>query len=417
MELEPWPDASQGVRRVINVEDWAEIRRLHRAEGMGVKAIARRLGVARNTVRSALRSAGPPSYERQRKGSIVDAVEPQILELLRDCPDMAATVVAERIGWDRSIRVLRERVAELRPLFVPPDPCQRTTYRPGELAQFDLWQPDVEIPLGHGQAAKCWVIVGVCGFSRFLGAWMIPSRRAHDVLGGHLQVLRQFGAMPRMVIWDQEGAIGQWRGSVMAYTEDFQRFRGTLGIGAQLCQRGDPEAKGLVERANGYLETSFLPGRRFDDVAEFNRQLSAWLVKANNRIHATTKVRPREAMAEDRGSMLAFPPVLPDTSLRWSTRLPRDHYVRVDTNDYSVNPRFVGRRVEVRVDLDTVVVTCEGTEVARHRRCLARHQSVLAPEHSRILRAMRVERAATEALRDAVEERDLAVYDRITEVA
>ena len=67
---------------------------------------------------------------------------------------MAATVVAERIGWEHSIRVLRERVAELRPLFVPPDPCQRTFYRPGELAQFDLWQPDVFIPLGHGQAAK-----------------------------------------------------------------------------------------------------------------------------------------------------------------------------------------------------------------------------------------------------------------------
>ncbi len=309
---------------MINVEDWAEIRRLHRAEGMGVKAIARRLGVARNTVRTALRSSGPPSYERERKGSIVDAVEPQILQLLRDCPDMPATVVAERIGWDRSIRVLRERVAELRPLFVPPDPCQRTTYRPGELAQFDLWQPDVEIPLGYGQAAKCWVMVGVCGFSRFLGAWMIPSRQAHDVLGGHLQVLRQFGALPRMVVWDQEGAIGQWRGPHMAFSEDFQRFRGTLGIGARLCQRGDPEAKGLVERANGYLETSFLPGRRFEDVGDFNRQLSAWLVKANNRIHATTKVRPREAIAEDRGSMLAFPPVLPDTSLRWSTRLARD---------------------------------------------------------------------------------------------
>lgn len=399
------------------MEDWAEIRRLHRAEGMGVRTIARKLGVARNTVRSALRSSGPPSYQRQAKGSIVDAVEPEILKLLRDCPDMPATVVAERIGWDRSIRVLRERVVELRPLFVPPDPCQRTSYRPGELAQFDLWQPDADIPLGHGQSAKCWVIVGVSGFSRFLGAWMIPSRQAHDVLGGHLKVLHQFAALPRMVVWDQEGAIGRWRGREMAFSAEFQAFKGTLGIGAQLCQRGDPEAKGLVERANGYLETSFLPGRRFDDVADFNRQLSGWLVKANHRIHATTKVRPSEAMAEDRGSMLAFPAVAPDPSLRFSTRLARDHYVRVDTNDYSVNPRFVGRRVAVRVDLDTVVVTCEGTEVARHRRCLARHQSLLAPEHSRILGTMRAERAAVDALAAAVEERDLAVYDRITEVA
>ena len=398
------------------MEDWAEIRRLNRAEKLGIKAISRRLGLARNTVRAALRSDGPPSYERARKGSIVDAVEPEILELLREFPDMAATVIAERVGWERSIRVLRDRVAELRPLFVPPDPCQRTDYRPGELAQFDLWQPDVEIPVWHNQADKLWVVVGVCGFSRFTGAWMIPSRQAHDVLSGQLRVLGQFGALPRTLVWDQEGAIGQWRGSTMAFTDDFQRFRGTLGVGARLCQRADPEAKGVVERTNGYFETSFLPGRRFEDVGDFNRQLTGWLVRANHRIHATTKVRPSEAIWEDRGAMLAFPPVLPDTALRFRIRLPRDHYVALDGNDYSINPRFVGRPIDVAVTLEEVVAHCDGTEVARHRRCLGHHQSLLSAEHARILRAMRTERLVVAALADAVEERDLSVYDRIAGV-
>ena len=96
--------------------------------------------------------------------------------------------------------------------------------------------------------------------------------------------------------------------------------------------------------------------------------MTSWLVEANHRIHATTKVRPAEAVYEDRGALLAFPPVMPDTAWRLSTRLPRDHYVSVATNDYSVNPRFVGRRVDVRVTLDEVVATGEGTEVARHRR-------------------------------------------------
>ncbi len=399
------------------MEDWAEIRRLHRAEGMGIKAIARYIGVSRNTVREAVRSQHPPRYERPARGSAVDVVEPKIIELLRVFPDMPATVIAERVGWDRSMTVLRDRVGELRPLFVPPDPCQRTSYRPGELAQFDLWQPDAVIPLGYGQADKCWVIVGVAGFSRYIGGWMIPSRQAHDVLGGHLEVLRQLGGVPRRAVWDQEAAIGRWRGREMAFTAEFQSFRGTLGMGAVLCQRGDPEAKGLVERANGYFETSFLPGRRFADVADFNAQFTAWLRRANNRIHATTKVRPSEAIFEDRGAMVGFPAVLPDPALRFGLRLPRDHYVRVDTNDYSVNPRFVGRRVEVRADLESVVVTCEGTKVADHRRCLARHQSLLAPEHSRILTAMRAERAVADALAAGVEERDLAVYDRIGEVA
>jgi len=393
------------------VEDWAEARRLHRAEGMGIKAIARRLGLARNTVREALRSDEPPQYERERRGSALDPFVPAVKELLKEFPTMPASVIAERVGWARSIRLLQMKVAELRPLYLPPDPCQRTYYRPGELAQFDLWQPAAPVPLGYDQAAKLWVVVGVCGFSRFMGAWMVPSREAHDVLGGHLQVVRQFGAVPRVAVWDQEACIGRWRGGVMSFTAEFQAFRGALGMGARLCARGDPEAKGLVERANGYLETSFLPGRHFADMADFNHQLSSWLVKANFRVHATTRARPREAMAEERGAMAPLPAALPDTSWRYATRLARDHYVRAFSNDYSVDPRFVGRRIEVRVGLDEVLVTCEGTEVARHRRCLASHRVLLAPEHARALINMRAEAKAVAALAHAVQEPDLSVYD------
>lgn len=92
--------------------------------------------------------------------------------------------------------------------------------------------------------------------------------------------------------------------------------------------------------------------------------------------------------------------------------------MRVDTNDYSVNPRFVGRRVDVRVTLDEVVVRCEGTEVARHRRFLGRHQTLLLPEHVRVMRAIRLEAqlATAPAVETFVEERDLTVCDRIAEV-
>ena len=111
--------------------------------------------------------------------------------------------------------------------------------------------------------------------------------------------------------------------------------------------------------------------------------------------------------------MLAFPPVLPDPSLRFSVRLPRDHYVRVDTCDYSVNPRFIGRRVDVRVTLTEVVANCAGVEVARHVRCLGAHHTLTLPEHGQIARTMRVEAAVTDIFSTAVvEQRDLAVYDR-----
>jgi len=139
---------------VLSVEDWAEIRRLHRAEGLAIKAIARMLGISRNTVRAAIASDAPPRYERKPAGSVVDAAEPRIRELLQAYPTMPATVIAERIGWERGLTVLKDRIRELRPAYLPPDPASRTSYTAGEIAQCDLWFPPVTVPVGCGQARR-----------------------------------------------------------------------------------------------------------------------------------------------------------------------------------------------------------------------------------------------------------------------
>ncbi|OBB97161.1 transposase [Mycolicibacterium peregrinum] len=123
---------------MLSVEDWAEIRRLRRSERLPISEVARVLGISRNTVKAALASQGPPKYERAPAGSVVDEVEPRIRELLAAYPRMPATVIAERIGWSYSIRTLSERVRELRPVYLPPDPASRTIYVAGEIAQCDF---------------------------------------------------------------------------------------------------------------------------------------------------------------------------------------------------------------------------------------------------------------------------------------
>jgi transposase len=306
------------IGRVLSVEDWAEIRRLHRAEGMPIKAIVRRLGVGRNTVRRALAADGPPSYSRPVKPSVVDAVEPQIRALLAEWPSMPTTVIAERVGWQRSMTVFKDRVRQLRPLFVAPDPAQRTEYLPGELAQCDLWFPPADVPLGFGQVGRPPVLVMVCGYSRWLSATMIPTRQAPDLLDGHWTLLSRLGAAPKALVWDNESAVGQWRGGKPQLTETMNAFRGSLGIRVVQCRPADPEAKGLVERANGYLETSFMPGRRFASPADFNAQLQDWLVRANNRMHRRLQARPADRVDADRAAMVALPPVAPVVGWRLS---------------------------------------------------------------------------------------------------
>jgi transposase len=405
---------------VLTVEDWAEIRRLHRAEKMPIKAIVRTLGVSRNTVRAALASDSPPKYQRKAAGSTVDAFEPRIRELLQAYPTMPATVIAERVGWDRGLTVLKDRVRELRPAYLPPDPASRTAYDPGELAQCDFWFPPVSVPAGAGQErrpAQLPVLTMVSAYSRWLTALLVPSRHAADLFAGWWRLIAGLGGVPRALVWDGEGAIGRWRAGRPELTAECQAFRGTLGTRVVVCKPADPESKGLVERANGYLETSFLPGRRFASPEDFNAQLADWTALVNTRTRRALGCAPADRIAADRAAMLALPPVAPETGWRLAVRLPRDHYVRLDGNDYSVHPAAVGRRVEVVASLDRVQAWCGGQLAADHERSWASHQVITAPAHKAAAVALRRQRVGV--LRPVgpepeVEQRSLSVYDALT---
>lgn len=405
------------------MEDWAEVRRLRRVEGMAISAIARELGIARNTVKKALASDRPPKYERAAKGSLVDSVEPVIRGLLASCPTMPATVIAQRIGWAHSLTVLKDRVRVLRPYYLPVDPATRTSYEAGDRVQCDLWFPPVDVPLGAGQVGSPPVLVMVAGYSRMIFATMLPSRQAPDLIAGHWVLLSAMGVVPRQLVWDNEAAVGSWRAGKPKLTEEFEAFRGVLGIGIHQCRPRDPEAKGLVERANGYLETSFLPGRTFTGPGDFNAQLTDWLMLANRRQHRALGCQPVQRWAADRDAMLALPPVAPQLGWRERVRLPRDHYVRLGSNDYSVDPVAVGRFVDVVADLQQVTVRLGPKVVASHLRCWARWQTITDPAHRAAALAMASVAAHRPTITnpaDEVEQRDLGAYDAafgLTDVA
>ena len=73
---------------------------------------------------------------------------------------------------------------------------------------------------------------------------------AADLFAGWWQLIEKLGAVPRVLVWDGEGAIGRWRGGKVELTGECQAFRGTLGAKVMVCKPGDPEAKGLIERCS-----------------------------------------------------------------------------------------------------------------------------------------------------------------------
>ena len=222
--------------------------------------------------------------------------------------------------------------------------------------------------------------------------------------------LQRLGRVPRRLIWDNEPGIG--RGQRRA--EGVASFMGTLATKLVLLPPRDPESKGVVERRNGWFETSFMPGRSFKSPADFNAQFSDWLTRANARVVRTIKAAPVDLVNADRAAMLPLPPVPLYLGWRNKIRLGRDYYVRVDTNDYSVDPTVIGAMVDVAADLERVRVRCEGRIVAEHARVWARGTTVTDPGHVEIAAWLRQQfqkpRAAVSERDDLV--RDLGDYDR-----
>ena len=195
-------------------------------------------------------------------------------------------------GFEGGKTIIDDYVREVRPFFVDQRTYQRTVYRPGDVAQFDLWQPKREIPVGYGQTRKGYVVVGVLGFSRFGAGALVFSKEAPDVLWGMRRCVWRFGALPGRLVVDREGCLHAGGGRP---TDEFASFCGQLSVGWRILDPGDCEAKGVVERLQEFMETSFEPGRSFANELDFQDQLDRWFDE-----RANVRAAPNAARAAGR---------------------------------------------------------------------------------------------------------------------
>jgi transposase len=397
---------------VVGVEQWAEIRRLYFVKRLSIKEIVRRTGHGRNTIRRALRSGEPPRYRRPPGPSKLDPFRDEIHRLLRADPRLPGKRLRELLeeqGYGGGKTILDDYLREVRPLFLPrPRSFQRTSYRPGGLCQFDLWEPSREIPVGAGQTRRGYVVIACLPYSRAGAGTLVFSKEAPDLLCGVGGCLRKLGGLPGTLVWDREGALHAGGGHP---SEPFAAFCGQLQVGWRFLEPKDPQSKGVVERLQGYAETSFEPGRSFASELDYQELLDRWFrERANVRFHRTLRCRPFDRLAEELLVMRPLPERLPDVDRRLVTRIAPDPYVRVDCNDYSLDPCLVGRRVELKISQREIlaVVLDTGELACRHVRSFARHRTITALEHARALRELRGAPPEPE-----VETRPLARYDAL----
>lgn len=397
---------------MVGVEQWAVVRRMHRVDGVSAREISRRTGLARETVARMLAASEPPRYRRGPAGSKLDPFRDWICEQLQAEPRIQSQRLRElatEIGYEGGKSIFDDFVREVRPRFLVARTFQRTVYRPGELVQCDLWEPSEQVPVGHGQRRRGWVVTCEVCWSRVIAGTLVFSKEAPDILWGLARNLGRLGVLPEKLVWDRESAIGAGGRP----TDAFAAFCGQLEVGWVILEARDPQAKGLLERSHRFMRSNFEPGRVFANHLDYQDRLDAWTDKVNQRVHRTVRAVPAQRLVEEKTRMRPLPARMPDTDRRTVLRVPAQPLVRIDRNDYSINPAFAGRRVEVRVSQSeiTSVVLDTGELACRHRRVFAGGLTLVDPAHQTQLERQRHERRGRHQV--DVEVRPLARYDEL----
>lgn len=405
---------------MYRVHDWAEVHRLFHREGWNKTDIAEKLEMSRNTVTRLLELSEPPRYERIPQGSKLDPHKGSIAKMLKEDASAPATVIIERLrrdGYDGGITILKEYLREVRPLFVEAELRQRTSYLPGEIGHTDWWDTGVWVPVGKGAVREVFGLVTTLPHSAAHAAAFALSKTVADFVSVFSATLGGLGGAPEKMAVDRDPSIVVPRSRPARLHDEVAALFGALRIKPVILGPKKPQSKGQVERTIGYLETSFLPLRRFEGIEDFQSQHDQWAQEvAFSRHHRRVGAKVADAWTVERGFLAPLPDPLPDTDRRTEVRVQKDGFCRIGDVDYSVPPGLAGRRLGVRVSPTEVILFSEGKEIARHRRSYVPADVVLAPAHARALRLAREARQRLQAADPDIPEVDLGRYDTLAGV-
>jgi transposase len=356
------------------------ILELHR-RGQGVRAIARALRVSRAAVRDILRrgSAEVPRLERQEK-----ALEHRedIVRLLQECEGSLIRVHEElaKLGVELSYPALTAFCRRHGIGQEPKQPAGRYDFAPGQEMQHDTSPHDLHL---GGKLRRVQTASLVLAYSRMLFFQFYPQFRRFECKGFLTDALRYLdGACQTCMIDNTHVVVLKGTGPAMIPVPEMAAFAERFGFTFVAHAVGDANRSGRVERMFRFIERGFLPGRRFTDWADANRQARAWCDRVNARPKRHLKATPRELFATEHPALRRLPRWIPEPSLLHERLVDVEGYVTLHTNHYSVPTECIGRRLEVRESQDRVVISAGPREITEHAREVdPLSRSLFRPEH------------------------------------
>jgi transposase len=338
------------------------------AQGKSIRTIVAETGIARNTVRKYLRGT-PEAAPRPHRQSKLDLFKDQIRTWITEDHLLNCQTMLERLhemGYTGSISILKDFVQPLRPPRRTRQPIRRYETKPGEQMQIDwgefLFEQD-------GQIRKLYGFSAVLSYSRMRFVCFTKRCDTPSLIRCIMLACEYFAGLPTTILTDRmKSVLVQMDGKTPQWNAQFADFLAAIGVTARVCRAYTPQTKGKIERSIGVVKQSFWPGVRFTDLADLNRQARAWCDRRNQKMHATTRIRPLDRWVEE-----ALRPL--PAGFAWERfgleerRVTTDNFVSFDGVLYGLpgSAALTGRVVQVGVRNGTLSIYHQGQLVTQHQ--------------------------------------------------
>lgn len=365
---------------MLKVQEWAMIKTLG-DNGVPKARIAQQLGIDRKTVDRALQRDEAQASSRGSRGSKLDPFKPYIQRRLK-VYDLTAKKLFHEIeaqGYAGSYELVKRYVRDLRPRKAKEQAFVRFETAPGEQSQVDWAEFGTIEHRGRRRRLSCFIMV--LGYSRMMYIEFTICQDLATTVRCHLNAFGYVGGVTDTILYDNMKTIVLSReGDHIEWNPQFLDFARRYGFLPRLCLPGRKETKGKVERAVGYVRTSFYAGLQFDGLEDLNQRGRAWLDNiANVRIHGTTRARPIDRLAQEKLRPLVGRDYVVDiTQTRKSSK---DCFIYFEGNRYSVPHQYSCRELQIKVQSDELRIFSGSELIATHEISPLRGQMIVREEH------------------------------------
>jgi transposase len=328
-----------------------DIITLHRI-GLKQRAIARKLGISRNTVQKYIENPDlvfEPSPSRNRK-SRLDPFSDNIKAWIEEDSDYTATWIYDRLsnmGFTGSYEIVKRRVHRIKENYHKVA-YMRFETEPGYQAQVDFGEFQLSKP--DGSITKLFLFSMILGYSRKMYAELIERCDLPTFLDCHIHAFEYFGGVPEQILYDRmrNVYIGKIAGKKQ-FNNTLMGFALHYGFKPEVAPAYAAWVKGKVERPYSFIREGFWRGYGFICLETANLDLLTWLSKKDERVHGTTHEVVTERFYREKPHLNVLPPQAFDTSYRVYRKVYKDCTVRFEGNSYVVPHDLVGKQIILRV--------------------------------------------------------------------